>query len=168
VVILKGSIMKANSIRVSDMKYLIILALNNAFDVLNKRTPFSKIKTESMDILDVSPLNIVSFMKDNNIPDDAYFGGRDNGYDAFDAILLCWDVRILTTDKDRLKFKRGQFTSIAFKFVSDLLKNNGYKRNSYNSASLKQFDDTTVYDMYINKNFDRLVEYYSLPFTLND
>jgi hypothetical protein len=156
VVILKGSIMKANSIRVSDMKYLIILALNNAFDVLNKRTPFSKIKTESMDILDVSPLNIVSFMKDNNIPDDAYFGGRDNGYDAFDAILLCWDVRILTTDKDR------------FKFVSDLLKNNGYKRNSYNSASLKQFDDTTVYDMYINKNFDRLVEYYSLPFTLND
>jgi len=41
---------------------------------------------------------------------------------------------------------------------------NGYKRTGYNSGLLKQFDDTTVYDMYISKDFDRLVKYYSLPF----
>ena len=29
---------------------------------------------------------------------------------------------------------------------------------------LKEFDNTTVYDMYINNEIDRLIRYYSLPF----
>lgn len=44
---------------------------------------------------------------------------------------------------------------------------NGDKRQGFNSGLLKQFDDTTVYDMYMNDEWDRLVKYYSLPFTID-
>ena len=146
------------------MKELIIQSLNTAFTVLEKRTPLTKKKAESVSIIDINPIDIPSFMKTNNIPNDASFDGRDNGYDAWDDILLSWEIDIPTTDKDKLKFKRDKFSSIAFKLVYDLLIKNGYKRVGYSSSLLKQFDDTTVYDMYINKDFDRLVKYYSLPF----
>ena len=43
-----------------------------------------------------------------------------------------------------------------------------YKRVGYNHAQAKQFDDKTVYDMYIDGDFDRLVEYYSLRFNSVD
>ena len=146
------------------MKELIIQALNNAFVMLEKGTPQTKKKLIQVIIADVSPLNIVEFMRENNIPDNASFGGVDNGYDAYSDICLEYDVNIPTTEKDKLKFKRDRFPTIAFRLVYDLLTNNGYKRVGYNTGLLKQFDDTTVYDMYINKDFERLVKYYSLPF----
>ena len=146
------------------MKELIIQALNDAFVLLEKQVPQTKKKTESISITDVKPMDIISFMKDNNIPNDACFDGRDNGYDAWDDILLSWEIDVPTTDKDKKEFKIKRFTGISWRFVYDLLTKNGYKRVGYNTGLLKQFDDTTVYDMYINKDFDRLVKYYSLSF----
>jgi hypothetical protein len=34
----------------------------------------------------------------------------------------------------------------------------------YDSRDFKEFDDTSVYKMYKNKEFDRLLKYYSLRF----
>jgi hypothetical protein len=147
-----------------NMNELIIQALNDAHILLEKQTPQTKKKTESVSIINVKPLDIPSFMNNNNIPNDAYFSGTDNGYDAWNDIVLAWEIDIPTTEKDQLSYKRRRFTDVAFKFVYDSLTKNGYKRVGYNTSLLKQFDDTTVYDMYINKDFDRLVEYYSLPF----
>ena len=151
------------------MKDLLILALNNAFIILEKRTPQTKVVTEYIYIDDIKPLDIAKFMKANNIPDNAYFGGKPNSYDSFDEICLCYDVVIPTTEKEKLKFKKDQFSIIAFKFIFDLLTKNeykhGYKRIGFNSALLKDFDNTTVYDMFINNDFDRLEKYYSLSFT---
>lgn len=59
-------------------------------------------------------------------------------------------------------------THIAFPLVSQLLRDNGYTRVGYNTGLLKEFDDTTVYDMYVDDDFDRLVKYYSLPFVKKD
>jgi hypothetical protein len=147
-----------------NMKELLIQALNDAYIVLKKGVPKTKKKYKSISIIDVKPLELASFMKSNSIPDDAHFDGRDNGYDAWDAILLSWEVDVPTTADDKLLYSRKVFVNYAFKAVFDLLMNNGYKRVGYNTGLLKQFDDTTVYDMYISKNWDRLVEYYSLPF----
>jgi hypothetical protein len=146
------------------MKDLIVQALNFAIVILDNRIPQTKKKTIYVGIEDVKPADILSFMEDNDIPDTAEFGGKPNGYDAFDEVCLVYDVDIPTTDKDKLKAKRNWFTNIAFRAVYDLLLANGYKRVAYRSNLLKPFDSTTVYDMYINKEFDRLVEYYSLPF----
>lgn len=146
------------------MKDLIIKALDDALILLEKRIPQTKKEIKYVNIDDVTPLELIQFMKDNNIPDDAYFGGKPNSYDSFDEVCLCYNVDIPTTEKDKLRFCRSAFTSIAWKYVYDLLIKNGYKRISYNSASLKQFDGTTVYDMYINNDYDSLVKYYSLSF----
>lgn len=150
------------------MKELIISALSNAILQLEKRIPLTKNDTKYVSIEDVCPVNIADFMKENNIPNDAFFAGRPNGYDAFDQICLCYDVKIPTTAKDQLKFKKSQFSTIAFKEVYNLLLSNGFKRVGYNSGRLKEFDDTTVYEMFISQDFDRLVKYYSLPFVISE
>lgn len=147
------------------MKELIIKALSEAIIVLDKQVPQTKKQTKSISIIDVNPLDIPSFMKSNNIPENAYFDGRDNGYDAWDDILLSWDIDVHTTDEEKLTYKRKRFSDIAFRYVNDSLTDNGYKRIGFNSRLLKQFKNTSVYDMFINKDFDRLVEHYSLYFT---
>lgn len=147
------------------MKELIIIALNDAFAALQKQTPQTKKKTmQSPSIAGIKAIDIASFMKENNIPDDACVDGKNNGYDAWDDIMLSWEIEVPTTEKDKLEYQRRVFSNIAFKRMYDLLTKNGYKRTGYNSGLLKEFDGTTVYDMYINKEFDRLVKYYSLPF----
>jgi len=146
------------------MKELIIRTLDNAHSLLEKQVPKTKKKTKCVSIQEVNPLELSSFMKSNNIPNDAYFTGTDNGYDAWDDVVLAWEIEIPTTEKDKLIFKRKRFSSIAFKHVYKLLTKNAYKRVGYNTSLLKEFDDTTIYDMYINKDFDRLVKYYLLSF----
>ena len=148
------------------MKTLIIQALNDALIKLDKITPQTKKIVKQVNIDNVKPLDIVTFMKENDIPDTAYFGGKENSYDAFNEICLCYDINIPTTDKDKLIFKRHRFSTIAFKSVYDLLTSNGFKRVGFNSGLLKEFNDTTVYDLFINNEFDRLVKYYSLSFSL--
>jgi len=158
---------EANSSSIG-MKQLLVQALDNAFAKLEMLVPQTKKTEKSISIIDVEPLQLTSFMKNNNIPDDAYFSGTDNGYDGFDDIVLAWEVDIPNTENDKLIFKVKRFESLAGKFVYDLLTNNGYKRIGYNTALLKQFNDTTLYDMYMKKDFDRLVSYYSLSFKDNN
>jgi len=148
------------------MKDLIITALNEANTILEKRVPQTNIEVKQVIIEDVNPLELVKFMKKNNIPDNAWFGGIDNGYDGFSDVCLNYDVILPTTEKEKLKFRQEKFKQIAFKPVHDILISNGYKRVGFNSGLLKQFSDTNVFDMFFNKEFDRLVEYYSLSFIL--
>lgn len=146
------------------MKELMIQALEEAFVKVNHAIPKTKKKFESVSIMDVNPIDLITFMEKNEIPETASFGGRDNGHDGWNDILLEWTIYVPTTEKDNLTFLRKQFVNYAWRAMYDLLLQNGYKRVGYNTGHLAQFDDTTVYDMYINKEFDRLEKYYSLPF----
>ena len=153
------------------MKTLIIEALDLAMEMarekVNQQFPKTKKQLQSVDISDVGPIDIPAFMEKNNIPNDAYFSGVDNGYDGWhvDRLNLSWSIDVPTTEADKLRAIRQRFSNIAFPLVKDSLTSNGYKRVGFNSGLLKAFDGTTVYDMYVNKEFDRLVEYYSLYFS---
>ena len=146
------------------MKDLVIKALDDALILLEKRIPQTKKEIKYVNIEGVKPSELIQFMRDNNIPDDAEFDGKPNGYDSFDEVCLSFSVDIPTTEKDKLRFCRSAFTSIAWEFVYDLLIKNGYKRVGYNSALLKPFEWTSAYEMYINNDYDSLVKYYSLSF----
>lgn len=150
------------------MKELIKQALTEAYELFEKEIPQTKTEIKTV-MLNVEPINIVSFMKDNDIPDDAWFSTAEaEGFCNSSDACLCYRIKVPTTDKDKLKFKKEKFTQVAWKFVYDLLKKNNYKRVGYNTGLLDNFRDTTVYDMYIANDFDRLVKYYSLPFILNE
>jgi hypothetical protein len=148
------------------MRDLIENALTAAWSDLADRLPTHRNSSKEIDISDVMPKDLPQFMKDNNVPDDADFDGVDNGYDGWQPyqLRLTWTVKVPTTNLDRLEYARKHFTSRAFKKVFDTLTANGYKRVGYNSGLMKEFDDTTVFDMYKTNNWDRLVKFYSLAF----
>jgi hypothetical protein len=113
-----------------NMRNLISKALNDAFKTLENQVPQTKKKTETISIQDVKPSQLMSFMKSNDIPNDAYFTGTDNGYDGWNDIVLAWEVDVPTSEKEKLEYKNYRFHVIAFKKVYDLLTTNGYKRIS--------------------------------------
>ena len=162
-----------------NMRNLISKALNDAFTTLENQVPQTKKKTETISIQDVKPSQLMSFMKSNDIPKDAYFTGADYGYDGWNDIVLAWEVDVPTSEKEKLEYKNYRFHDIAFKKVYDLLTTNGYKRISDRNqgritykqrskysgiSSIILFDNKSVYEMYIDKELDKLVEYYSMYF----
>lgn len=140
------------------MKNLVKSALDNAYAILQKQVPETKIDIKNMSILEVNPVDLIKFMKHNNIPDSAYFNSDD------DETFLSWDIERPITEEEKITFKRHRFGSLAFKAVYDLLIENGYERVGVMSSSLTKFKGTTTYDMYVNQDFDMLTEYYSLSF----
>jgi hypothetical protein len=152
------------------MKDLILQALDDAYLILQRRIPLTTKHVESMSIIDVSPIELRQFMIDNNIPDNAYFSGEDDGYHGYSDFLICWDIDRVTTDNEKLSFQRNSFTRIAAPIIQKLLLQNNYKRIpvTFGNKLWKTFQDTTVYDMYIEKKYDLLVSYYSEAFELND
>jgi hypothetical protein len=148
------------------MKDLLIKALDEAFVKLNNQTPPTKNKTIYVNIESVNPSDINTFIKDNNIPEDCYFGGEPNGYDSFDTVCLCYDIQIPLTEKELLLHKQKKFDSVLGYILYDLLvKNNDYKRVPYDAILFRQFNKKPIYDMYIEKDFDMLLKYFSLRFT---
>lgn len=147
------------------MKDILIQALDTAFDVVTSQARQEKTVVKSVSIMDVEPLKLNKFIKENKVPKDCYFGGINNGYDGYEDICLCWDIRVAYTDKEQAAHNKNVFNSgLAFRTVYKFLINGGYTRVGFNSGLLKQFNDTTVFDMYVTKDFDRLVKYYSLYF----
>lgn len=70
------------------MKELIMQVLNEAKIKLEELVPLTKKITQSVSIVDMSVLDLMRYIKDNNIPDSAYFDGRDNWDGAWDDILI--------------------------------------------------------------------------------
>ena len=141
------------------MKELLKQPLAEAEASVNNSAPKTKNSYKSINIDDVDPKDLALFMKKNNVPDHAYFDADDELY-----CNLEWVVDVPTTNEDKLKHKRKRFNYRAWLSVRDVLLANGYKRVGYNSGLLREFNDTTPYDMYMDGDFDRLVRYYSLPF----
>lgn len=146
------------------MKDLILNALDSAFFAVKGRLPQTKKVVKELDIMDVNPINLLNFMKEKGVPDNAWFGGRDNGYDGYSEFLLCWEVVVPTTEQDDLKFMRTHFPIRAFKQIFDVLTANGYTRVGVNSSEFSKFKNFNQYDLYLKNEFDLLVEYYSLYF----
>ena len=142
------------------MKDLIISALDEAYKKVLGQVPETKSRTEFVSIEDVDPLDLNNFMRANGIPSGCYFSADEDSEAG-----LSWSVEVPTTEKEKLSFIKNRFNNnAAWHFVFLSLTGNGYKKVGYDTNYLKQFKGTTVYDMYINKELDRLVEYYSLPF----
>lgn len=150
------------------MKDLIKQALDNYMAKVLKQVPATKKyeKTINLDSHEVTPLKLVEFMKQHNIPDHAEFGTDYDECSISNGVspILYWDIDVPTTEKDRTEFIKRRFNLTHFKFVYDLMKKHGYKRIGANSFEFKKYKDTTVYDMYMTKDWDRLEEWFKIFF----
>ena len=146
------------------MQELIISALSVALEKLENRVPQTKNKENFISLRDVEPLKLMDFMRENNVPEDAWFDGEDNGYDAFADIWLMWYTQVPTSGKDKLRFKVEHFDNIAWNFVRDILLANGYSICPFDTILLREFKGTNLYTMYTNGEFDRILKFYSFRF----
>jgi hypothetical protein len=142
------------------MKELLKTALDDAKEKLEKQIPKTKNQVKEICIDEVNPSNLASFMEENRVPSDAVFSSNE----CSDETFLYWTVKVPTTESDKEQYRRNRFDSIAWTYVYGSLTHNGYKRTGCWSSEFKKFDDTTVYEMYMNKDFDRIEKYYSLRF----
>ena len=96
------------------METLILAALNEAYSKLQLQIPQTRLKTIYVNIEDVEPLELQNFIVENNIPNDAYFGGKPNDYDSFDEICICYDISVPTNEDEKLKYCRDRFSNIVW------------------------------------------------------
>lgn len=146
------------------MQELILSALSVALEKLENRVPQTKNKENFISLRDVEPLKLMEFMRENNVPEDAWFDGEDNGYDAFSDIGLMWWTEIATTQQDKLKFKTKRFDDIAWNCVRDILVANGYKVCPIDYVFLREFKCDNLYTMYTKGEYERIFKFYSFRF----
>ncbi len=149
------------------MKEFVIQALAEALILLEKRVPKEKTEVVTVNISDVNPFELAKFIKENNIPETAHFStSQDDTYAVgmWYEPVLSYDKKVPTTEKEQLKYKKDKYNDCVFPILYKLLTANGYKRKGFNSGLLADFKDTTVYDMYINNDIERLMKYYSIYF----
>ena len=153
-----------NILNNKNMKELIIKSLDEAFEKLAKIAPQAKNVNKQVNIKGLTLGQIQEIIKENNIPINATIEEIEDR-EKYEIGIL-WYVEKPTTNDDILEFMRKDAWGYAFKAVHKALTENGYnyKRVGFGSKILAEFDCTTVYDMYINKDWERLVKYYSLQF----
>ena len=98
---------------------------------LEKATPKFVRKVQSISISDVRPVDLPQFIKDNNIPDECYFTGRDNGYDAFDDIQIAWEIMSPAKVVDIYVFKKTHLNNHLVSKCLSMLGRYGIYRGVY-------------------------------------
>lgn len=155
-------------INIEDFKNLVIPALQDMLNKSKAKAPTTKVVSQySSSIADMTFDELSQYVKEHNIPTQAFVTiQKEYGFLGEDEhIVFEWHIKVPTTAEEKEDaIKRWVNTSVSFRAVSDALTKNGYKRVGVNSINFKKYRDTTVYDMCINREFDRLHEYYSLFF----
>lgn len=114
---------------------------------------------QNVSLEDTNPIDLAKFMVDNKITSDAYFRADSDG-----RVYLAFAESVLTTSDDTLEYLRTRFSNAAFTNVYRDLTQNGYKRVGFSSEKLSKFRNFFVYDSFKNRDYDIIVEYYSLYF----
>jgi hypothetical protein len=143
------------------MKDLIIDDLNKAFEDVSKRE-YTKNEKVSFCVEGIDPYALVNFLTENNIPKDCYFSQDDDG-----RVTIAYDKKVNMNDVEILAVKKRLFENFAWSEIYKSLIANGYVRISVSSDAFKDFKDKSIYEMYIDKDFDSLVKYYSMRFKKN-
>lgn len=141
------------------MREFLNLALSDAIKSLDKTTPKTKKDVAYIEIDNNKPIDISKFIKDKDIPEDAYFNTDYNG-----NVCICYEYDVPTTKKEQLLHKRQVFHDKVFPKLHNLLTSNRYKRIGFDSSLLKGFKNLNIYDAYLKGDIDIIEKYYSLFF----
>lgn len=151
---------------IKNMKNLIILALDEAYKRSKKDAPEIKYDvTKSGSISGMTVSQLLSFIKENNINPEAVVSVDTESSDVFISVRLNLYNNIPLTEQEREYAVRGNFDRYAaMGAVRIMLENNGYKSKYVDRDKLMMYKTMSLYDMYMAKEFDFLVNYFSLFF----
>ena len=130
------------------LKEILPLAMEKSI----KQAPKFKMIGVWRDISDVKPRDLASFMDDNNIPDHAEFDTDE------DYASLSWNESVATTDEEKHKYVVRRFDQVLWEFLYKRLTENGYTRTGCCSSIFKKYP--SVHEMYMDKDFERIEEFY--------
>ena len=162
------------------MKDLIIKALNEVFEAVTIQIPNVKINEEFFDAEDCSVADLQKIIKENNLPEDIclelWHPQSDNKMyedwpidddgDPINSLGFVKRTRIPTTEKEQLKYRAKEMRIKGWDTVRYTLLNNGYTFSDYYLDCKNVFygsptNKIDAYNLYINKKWDKLIEYYS-------
>lgn len=146
---------------------IVLDALNQLYiDAVEKCPKFVK-KEKRISVLDIKPCGILEFMLKNDIPNESWFIGTPNAYDAYDDFCIEWEIEVPANQKDNECYVRNYFNANAYYRVRKEAIANGYK-GRYAVPQCTRDEYMSVYDMYQNINedgmFKKLDEYFSSLF----
>ena len=150
------------------MEDLIIKALEDFLEKLTEWSPKTYKISEYVDISEVSPKDLAKFMEENNIPDEAIFNGEPNGYDGWCpwVIYLSWKVDVPTNNEQKQEYIEKKFKNENFRRVGNVLKPLGYEILSCDNKIAKC--NELIYNWLINKEYEKIVNYFSQRFAKVD
>lgn len=150
------------------MKDLIIKPLEDFLEKLTKGVPKTCKTNKYVDISEVLPKDLSKFMLENNIPDEADFDGEPNGYDGWTpwVIRLRWEIDVPTNEEQKQEYIETRFENENFRIVANVLKPNGYKILKWDWQLLGH--GKLVYSWLINKEYEKIVNYFSQRFAKVD
>jgi len=161
------------------MKELIIKALNDAYAKCLKASNSESKKHRQFSKVDITTIqlsDLPNFVKDNNIPDNAFFEMSTfvnfDGENEGDGVVLRWEIDGKPwTEKEREAWRAKRFESYVWEYVRDMFKENGYKIggcdtripiiNEFTNNARKPYK---VYDAYMNKDLEKLADFYMARF----
>jgi len=144
------------------MNELIISALHEAKKLIDKQAASQTNRlTNELSINEVIPSELNYFIKENNIPFNSYF---DFDCDK-NEVLICWDIEDKLSEKERLEYKKRRFPNVAYSFIFKNMVKAGFNRTAYNVKEQTDIlNKNEVYEAYLKKDFDKLVNGYSIMF----
>lgn len=147
--------MKNNSI-----EYVIKMAIEKLRIEANTKAPKTMLKRHYIDVMDITPFDLPSYMVSQNIPKDAEFEGKDNGYDAYSSFGLVWYTNIKISKEAKINFIQAYIKRNGTSKIHRELINEGYlKSNIFNSLDYRKSGLSNFLNA-IDNDFKNVVEYY--------
>jgi len=141
-----------------EKREIIIEALKTAMKHVESESAIAEImRFKTICATDFSPSYMEKFFNDNNIPKTAECCQEDDGlwFDWFETNPL--------TEEQKNLVKVRFFKNRSYLVIERMMIENGYKKNDDNKENIK-LTCQNFYDMYVNGQYNELVEYYCNDF----
>ncbi len=121
----------------------------------------------SLSLEDVNPYDLPEFLEQNNVPRNAYFNCTcdiDN-YESGE-VEVGWVTEEFLSAKAREEYRNtpGRFNNYVWRIIYQELTAAGWKRIAFCTSLLIPFRGTSVLELYHNREWGRLEDYYRLYF----
>ncbi len=147
------------------VKQCIIDALHEAYAYLDRIIYKSVTLQCNHNVEGIMPTDLITHMKENNIPSDAYLGAMQNERTQKFEVVLISELLTKRTKKEVEAEKKNRFAGTASTLIGEKLNPKGFYRAAVPMDFYKENTNEQMYEKYIAGDYDSIVEAYLILFT---